>query len=344
MLWLDKQSARLLHSFHLHVDENESVNTIKSPISPVSPISPYTMHEETQLFHHMGAGGPTCPSTFARAAEAAVIGEITGLKSELTSVNEELFYIKEEEGGTRVVTDLENASVLLLRTSPRTSAKLVHDLIPSTFDTKLEDAVGLLKAVGEFGDVELNVALFRCAAEDSDFTDGISIDFPIPKGVISNTYNVPGVGHLAYGGIQGVVSLLQTIIKNNDLGHPLCQNLREGNWMMQYTIERLSFYTTAFPKLEPLMLWLRDRFDLVSKMTSGLVPRCFLFSSHVQVLCDYSHVGLPCPQTTFNRHGWRTTFQPYITSKSGGRCHSHCYSDDRSSKVYQIDSEAVQVH
>lgn len=33
--------------------------------------------------------------------------------------------------------------------------------------------------------------------------------------------------------------MMSAIRTNNDLGHPLCHNLREGNWLMDYTAQRL---------------------------------------------------------------------------------------------------------
>lgn len=31
---------------------------------------------------------------------------------------------------------------------------------------------------------------------------------------------------------SGIISLLADIRSNNDLGHPLCANLRQGNWLI----------------------------------------------------------------------------------------------------------------
>jgi len=47
--------------------------------------------------------------------------------------------------------------------------------------------------------------------------------------------------------MTGVMSILQHRRAFNDLGHPLCENLRQGNWLMQYTANRLLAYpaTTA---------------------------------------------------------------------------------------------------
>lgn len=37
---------------------------------------------------------------------------------------------------------------------------------------------------------------------------------------------------------SGIISLLADIRPNNDLGHPLCVNLREGNWLIGNILER----------------------------------------------------------------------------------------------------------
>ena len=35
------------------------------------------------------------------------------------------------------------------------------------------------------------------------------------------------------------MSILSKIRLNNDLGHPLCSNIREGDWLADYTAKRL---------------------------------------------------------------------------------------------------------
>lgn len=39
---------------------------------------------------------------------------------------------------------------------------------------------------------------------------------------------------------SGIISLLADIRPNNDLGHPLCANLRQGNWLIGNTIKSIS--------------------------------------------------------------------------------------------------------
>lgn len=67
---------------------------------------------------------------------------------------------------------------------------------------------------------DLNRVLYRCDQEERD--DG--------KGF--NAYDVPNFRALVYCGFQGFMSLLSVIRTSNDLGHPMCDNLRNGNWMI----------------------------------------------------------------------------------------------------------------
>jgi glycogen debranching enzyme len=45
---------------------------------------------------------------------------------------------------------------------------------------------------------------------------------------------------LPYCGIGGIAPLLEKVANDNDLGHPLLENLRKGNWLIDYIITRLS--------------------------------------------------------------------------------------------------------
>lgn len=71
-----------------------------------------------------------------------------------------------------------------------------------------------------------NRILFRCHEEEVDECG-------------TGVYQIPGYGSLVYCGLQGLVPLLKTIRENNDLGHPLCSNLRDGMWLCEYIVNRL---------------------------------------------------------------------------------------------------------
>ncbi len=73
---------------------------------------------------------------------------------------------------------------------------------------------------------DLNIVLYRCGSEEDDVTQGHSV------------YNIPGCGDLPYCGLQGFMTILHEILEKNDLGHPLCSNLREGHWALEYIVSR----------------------------------------------------------------------------------------------------------
>ena len=54
----------------------------------------------------------------------------------------------------------------------------------------------------------------------------------------------------------GVMSVLGELRPGNDLGHPLCQNLRTGNWLMEYISNRLKVIgnTVHVSSLEPAVV------------------------------------------------------------------------------------------
>lgn len=76
----------------------------------------------------------------------------------------------------------------------------------------------LINIVGKMGLPDLNRALYRCDEEERDEGKGVGV------------YDIPNFGPLVYCGLQGFISLLSTIRSSNDLGHPMCGNLRDGKF------------------------------------------------------------------------------------------------------------------
>ncbi|GAA5860325.1 hypothetical protein JCM8547_003463 [Rhodosporidiobolus lusitaniae] len=112
-------------------------------------------------------------------------------------------------------------------------------------------ASGAKEAFGKLGMVELNVLMYRADGEEKDATGGDGV------------YDLPGSGPLVYCGLQGWMPHLRHIMEKNDLGHPLCDNLRKGTWALDYVVSRLEKQTDAFPALETAASWFRQRFDLI---------------------------------------------------------------------------------
>lgn len=114
--------------------------------------------------------------------------------------------------------------------------------------------------------VDLNFVLYRCDAEELAESDGKD-----------GCYDIPGHGKLVYAGLQGWWSVLKTIIKNNDLAHPLCQHLRNGEWALDYISSRLERISKkeGYAKLSEPAAWFKERFDAIRMIPSFLLPRYF---------------------------------------------------------------------
>ncbi|KAJ2765800.1 bifunctional 4-alpha-glucanotransferase/amylo-alpha-1,6-glucosidase, partial [Coemansia nantahalensis] len=122
-------------------------------------------------------------------------------------------------------------------------------------------------AVAGLGLGALNVALYRCGAEERATTgDG--------------AYDVPGLGALPYCGVQGWMAHLKHVIPHNDLGHPLCAHLRQGAWALDYVSGRLAKHRALYPELAVLGAWFEERWALVRGVPSFLLPRYFALTLH----------------------------------------------------------------
>lgn len=129
----------------------------------------------------------------------------------------------------------------------------------SAVDQLLVD-VDLVQAVSRLTLPDMNHVLFRCAEEDE-----------------GNVYDVPGFGKLVYCGIQGFMSVLDTVAPNNDLGHPLCENLRNGFWILDYICGRLKRKEFENSSLYQFGDFLEQYFQPLRNLPSYLVPSYFEF-------------------------------------------------------------------
>ncbi|KAG9123786.1 hypothetical protein FRC07_013965 [Ceratobasidium sp. 392] len=134
-------------------------------------------------------------------------------------------------------------------------------------DPNLEEAVaqGAAEAFAELDLVDLNVVLHRCDGEERDATGG-SV----------GTYSIDGLGNLTYCGLEGWMHPLRYIMQSNDLGHPLCENLRKGTWAFDYIQTRLEKQVGTFPRLAKPAAWYKSRFDLIRAQAPGFLrPKYF---------------------------------------------------------------------
>ncbi|KAL4235669.1 hypothetical protein ACF0H5_004064 [Mactra antiquata] len=106
---------------------------------------------------------------------------------------------------------------------------------------------------------DLNIALFRCRGEEEADGNGYSV------------YNIPGYGDLNYCGLRGVSTVLSLVRPHNDLGHPICKNLRSGDWLPSYIASRLQIH----PGTENLGNWFKKIFNHLSQIPRYLIPSYF---------------------------------------------------------------------
>ncbi|KAH0598611.1 hypothetical protein MHUMG1_03914 [Metarhizium humberi] len=161
-------------------------------------------------------------------------------------------------------------TVLTVRDNfPPGSIALFETWIPAAeHSTGLDTYVtsGAKAAWSQLNLIDLNFLMYRCEAEELDSNGGRD-----------GTYNVPGHGKLVYAGLQGWWSLMKSIIRENNLAHPLCQNLRQGTWSLDYIVGRVQRMseTKGNERLARPATWLSERFDAIRTIPSFLLPRYF---------------------------------------------------------------------
>ena len=113
---------------------------------------------------------------------------------------------------------------------------------------------------------DLNAIMYRADSEERASSGGAD-----------GVYAIPGMGALVYCGLQGWWSVLKDIIAHNDLGHPMCNHLRDGQWAIDYIVGRLDKLAQhdIYSDLKAPADWFRTRFDAIRKLPNFLFPRYF---------------------------------------------------------------------
>lgn len=155
-------------------------------------------------------------------------------------------------------SEFQPGSVVVVRVS-------LHQKVQDSL-VKIKELLSVDKGLKDLTDAvkgmtltELNRALYRCDQEEKD------------EGWGGGTYNIPNYGPMVYCGIQGFISLLSEIRPRNDLGHPMCGNLRDGNWMIDYVWQRLE----KDDGTKALSKWLKDGTLHLKEIPRYLVPCYF---------------------------------------------------------------------
>lgn len=184
--------------------------------------------------------------------------ELVGIPTEVVQLNKPSIEYNSEKNGS-IIRPLDSGefpqgSIAIFKTYQYDVNKDLDSLCRS----------GASEAVSQLDLIDMNVLLYKVEGEEREYGDGSS-----------GVYDIPNFGPLIYAGLQGWVSILEDVAAYNDLGSPICQNLRDGTWALDYVSNRLEKYRKDFPNIVPVIDWLEERFVKVKKIPSFLRPRYF---------------------------------------------------------------------
>ncbi|KAL6708669.1 bifunctional 4-alpha-glucanotransferase/amylo-alpha-1,6-glucosidase [Coniothyrium glycines] len=171
--------------------------------------------------------------------------------------------------GVKIESSAAETTITVPEFFPPGSIALFETWVPTA-----EHADGLDKfitsggrtAFSEVNLTDLNFILYRCDEEEKDTSGGKD-----------GTYDVPGHGKLVYAGLQGWWSVLKGIVNDNNLGHPLCNHLRQGQWALDYCVGRLERISEKrrYSRIKGPARWLKEKCDAIRQVPSFLLPRYF---------------------------------------------------------------------
>lgn len=202
----------------------------------------------------------------------SALGVLGGLRCEIDcrsgAVPDGLFSSTHDSHGSKIhLNFLPPGAVIVLR---RAVQRAVDPPAWALLQQPLNTA-GLEQLARELTLLDLNYVLYRCDSEERD-------GHP-ERGV----YDVPGYGPLAYCGLQGPQAVFEQIARHNDLAHPLCENVRQGCWLLDYTQQRLLRHDNAH--IRALGDWLAPYFEGMRRMPGYLRPKYL-----AKVLAETHHV------------------------------------------------------
>lgn len=276
---------RILNQIHVEMGKNEFEETYihhDREYITVHRVNPHTRKGYFLIAHTAfpgygngnGGFGPTkLPGTQAKLigawnlevdnspkTRAAIIGDkvLRGLPSQT-----------KELGGVAIESSDDSTTIRIPEKFPPGSIALFETWVPSAEHSDGLDKYvtsGARAAFRECSLTDLNMILYRCEPEERDASDNQD-----------GTYNIPGHGNLVYAGLQGWWSVLRDIVNDNNLGHPLCNHLREGQWALDYCVGRLERMSekTKYHRIRGPAKWLKERFDAIRKVPNFLLPRYF---------------------------------------------------------------------
>ena len=86
---------------------------------------------------------------------------------------------------------------------------------------------------------ELNHLMFRCESEEKDISKGAR-----------GPYGLSSYGQFKYAGLQSFVHLIRLLKVSGDMGDEFLDNMRQGDWMIDYISQRIETELVAMPGLK----------------------------------------------------------------------------------------------
>ena len=125
------------------------------------------------------------------------------------------------------------------------------DLLKSLDVRSIAD--GFLKWTSQLSFTDTSVLMFRCASEEY-------------AQIGTKPYGFPSYGECFYAGTQGILTAFDSC---KDMGSPIFDNIRDGNWLADYMCKRLY----QVPHLIPIMNFMRDKCDKIVGLPRFLIPK-----------------------------------------------------------------------
>ena len=104
-----------------------------------------------------------------------------------------------------------------------------------------------------------NHLLFRCEQEEREISNGRRGHYGLEK-----------TGAFKYAGLASFMQILRGLKVSNNMGHELLDNMRRGNWYIDYALERLADFK---PELSQAYTFLATCFDQVKRINSTFRPK-----------------------------------------------------------------------
>ncbi|KAF5274002.1 hypothetical protein FQA39_LY01117 [Lamprigera yunnana] len=200
------------------------------------------------------------------------------IKQHIQLVNSDVFELGNNDDPNILQLDFKNfkpGSVVAIKVSLQKDVDASIKKLRKLMTFSRQSANNLQQIVEKLSLSDLNRVLYHCDAEERDEGKGFG------------TYDIPNFGPLVYCGFQGFMSALSIIRPNNDLGHPMCKNLRDGNWMIDYISQRLQVDDGT----KELSQWIESNFKSLKSIPRYLVPSYFdvLITGLYMLLLDHSY-------------------------------------------------------